>query len=186
MGLRSFVMKARPVRLRTFLVGVTVVSVVLGIAADRARRRRIREALRGPMISAAERGDTVEVRALLDRGADVDSVTNGRYPWTPLMHAAFHGDLETAQLVVERGADLDHLDLDYFNAVTLAAGEGHWEIVRLLAERGADLRLGDGYGKAAIDYAREQGRRDMVRYLEGVERKRWGGRAGRSISRALR
>jgi ankyrin repeat protein len=61
---------------------------------------------------------------------------------------------------------VDHADLDYFTAVTIAAGAGHWDIVRLLAERRADLRLGDGSGKTARDYAHEAGNREMAALLE--------------------
>lgn len=175
---RFYVPRPRPVRLRTFLIVVLIASIVLGLWADRLRRRRIRDALLGPIVSAAERGDTEGVRALLDRGADVNSVTNGRYPWTPLMHAAFRGHTATARLLVERGADLDHPDLDFFTAVTLAAGEGHWEIVRLLAKRGADLRVGDGYGKRPLDYAVAAGERELaarLRELDQAHPPRWPG-----------
>jgi ankyrin repeat protein len=170
MSLRSFVRRARSVRLGTFLVVVTIVSIASGLWADRVRRGRIREALRDPIISAAERGQTGVVRALLDRGADVNSVVNGRYPWTPLMHAAFRGHTETARLLLDRGADVDHPDLDSFTAVTIAAGEGYWDIVRLLAEHRADLRLEDGYGKTPLDYANEAGNREMAALLERYDR----------------
>jgi ankyrin repeat protein len=49
--------------------------------------------------------------------------------------------------------------------VTLAAADGHWDIVRLLVEHGADTRQGDGYGKTALDYAKENGRPELVRLL---------------------
>lgn len=168
MSLRSYVLRPRPVRLATWLIAVGVISAALGLWADGVRRRRLRDALRQPLISAAEMGDTAMVRRLLDQGADVDSVVNGRFPWTPLMHAAFRGNTETARLLIERGADLDHIDLDYFSAVTLAASEGHWEIVRALVARGALLDQADAYGKFPLDYAREAGNAEMVRLLEAA------------------
>ena len=91
--------------------------------------------LQDPTLAADEL--RAAVRSLLDRGADVDSVTNGRFPWTPLMHAAWKGHLGTCRLLLDRGANPCAEDLDSFTPITLAAAEGHWGVVKLLAEHGA-------------------------------------------------
>ena len=94
---------------------------------------------------------------LLNRARDVDSITNGRFPWTPLMEAAFRGHRDTVLELIRRGADLDHMDLDGFTAASVAADEGHWSIVHDLAAAGANLDSLDGTGKSTRDYAREAG-----------------------------
>src|SRR5262245_38576630 len=156
-------------RLRTLLVLVAVVAVGLGVYLDHLRRQELRRRLAQPIIDAAESGDVVRVRQLLDQGAVVKSVTNGRYPWTPLMNAASRGNTDVVRLLLERCADPDRQDLDSFRAVTLAAADGHWDIVRLLVEHGADTRQGDGYGKTAVDYAKENGRPELVRLLQAKQ-----------------
>ena len=155
-------------RVRTAVVLVGLVALARGAAMDGMRRRELRRLLADPLVEAAKAGDVAEVRRLLDRGADVDSIVNGRFPWTPLMHAAFEGREGVARLLLDRGADPDREDLDSFRAITLAAGEGHWGIVRLLIERGADAAAGDGHGKTPLDYAREARAAEMVRMLEGA------------------
>ena len=129
-------------RLRTLMMLIVVVAAGLGAYLHHVRLREARSRLAGPIIAAADRGDTAMVRRYLDRGGDVNSIVNGRYPWTPLMHAAWRGHAGAVRLLIERGADLDHTDLDGFNALLLAAGEGHWGVVGLLVEAGATTARG--------------------------------------------
>ena len=157
------------IRTRTLLILVAVLAVPLALHFEQKHYKEQRSRLRHAMIAAAQEGETETVRELLQLGADVDSVTNGRYPWTPLMEAAFRGHLDTVTLLVRHRADLNHTDLDAFSAITLAAGEDHWEIVKLLAAHGADLSQRDGYGETAVGYAEKAERRDVVVYLKAVE-----------------
>jgi ankyrin repeat protein len=107
MAIRPRIRSRLTLRLRTVLVLVGVVAVGLGVYLDHLRRQELRRRLAQPIIDAATSGDVTRVRQLLDRGADVNSVTNGRYPWTPLMHAAFRGNTDVVRLLLERGADLN-------------------------------------------------------------------------------
>jgi ankyrin repeat protein len=167
-------------RLRTLIVLDAVVAVGLGVYLDHLRRQELRRRLAQPIIDAATSGDVARVRQLLDQGADVNSVTSGRYPWTPPMNAAFRGNTDVARLLLERGADPNCQDLDSFRAVTLAAADGHWDIVRLLVEHGADPSQGDGYGKTALDYAKENGRPELVRLLGAKQKGQASGKSPRS------
>jgi ankyrin repeat protein len=153
-------------RLRTFLALIAVVAVSLGVTVTVVRRAERRRRLPYELLKAAEVGDVALIRSLLAEGADVDSVVDGRYPWTPLMHASFHGKTDAAKLLLEHGADTDHEDLDLYRSVTLAASRGHWAIVRLLVDRGADVTKGDGQSTTALGYAKDQGEEEMVRYLQ--------------------
>lgn len=157
--------RLRP-RLRTLLVMAAVVGVGLGAWINHERRRERLEQIPYDLIRAAEDGDVSLISSLLDEGADVNRVVDGRFPWTPLMHAASNGRTECVKLLLERGADPDHQDLDFDCAIAIAARGGHWDIVKLLVEHKADPTLSDWRSMTALGYAREQGETEMVRYLE--------------------
>jgi ankyrin repeat protein len=151
---------------RRWLIAVAAIAVALGAYLELARREARRREWPYEILEAAEVGDVPCIRRLLDEGANVDSVTDGRFPWTPLMKAAWRGRTDAVRLLLERGADPDHQDLDYFRAITLAADAGHWDIVRLLVEHGADATKSDGASMTALDYAKQKGPPEMVRWLE--------------------
>ncbi|MGH9790248.1 MAG: ankyrin repeat domain-containing protein [Candidatus Acidiferrales bacterium] len=93
---------------------------------------------------AARRGDTAKVKALLDRGVDVN--TKFRYDVTALSYACDRGYLEIVNLLLDRGADVNVRD-KFYNASPLnwasspasvdEPTDAHVEIVRLLLEKGA-------------------------------------------------
>lgn len=152
-------------RTSTLLWLVIAIAIPLGVIVDGYHRKAREGALAQPLIDAATRGDPDAVRALLDQGANINSVVNGRFPWTPLMHASFEGHLETARLLLDRGAAVNREDLDGFTAATLAAEGEHWEVLKLLAARGEDIRRADATGRSALDRARSSGRRKLVEEL---------------------
>lgn len=87
-------------------------------------------------LAAARKGDIERVRAMLDRGVDVNS--KSRYGATALSFASEHGHLELVRLLLERGADVQVRDTFYkSDPITWAAIKGHAEIVRLLLDKGA-------------------------------------------------
>ena len=53
---------------------------------------------------------------------------------------------------------------------SLAAAEGHRPVVELLLSRGADAEATDEDGDAAVDHARERGRKEIVTLLESRQR----------------
>jgi len=153
-------------RIRTILVLIAVIAVPLGIYVDRQRRERLSELLKYPIRAAAELGNTAEVGRLLDRGAGVNSTTDGRWPWSPLMYASEEGHLDTVRLLVERGADVNQQDLDYSCSITLAAEENHWDIVEFLLENGADPEVRNYAGRNVLDYARTAKRVELTKVLQ--------------------
>ncbi len=60
--------------------------------------------------AAAQNGQSEEVQALLDSGADVDAKDENEM--TALMWAAFGGDIDTVKVLLERGADVTAKDKD--------------------------------------------------------------------------
>lgn len=88
---------------------------VLGMAADSSTG----------LPAAAAKGQTEQVKSLLDSGANIE--VTGKDGRTPLMLAAQHGHLETVRLLLARGARTDARDSTGFTAWGLAlfSPEGH-------------------------------------------------------------
>lgn len=84
---------------------------------------------------AVETGNFNLVKAMLDKGAYVDSCT-GKYMTTPLMRASQLGHYDMVKLFVEAGADISNEDTFYDSKTALehAAMNNHYEIVKFLAE----------------------------------------------------
>jgi hypothetical protein len=94
------------------------------------------QSLNEDFFAAARKGDVAAVKALLDKGVDVNAKTN--YGATALSYACDKGHVEVVKLLIERGADPNVKDT-FYGEVPLgwALGKGHAEIVRLLIEHGA-------------------------------------------------
>ena len=99
-------------------------------------------------------------RWLLDRGADINALTN--FNWTPLHAAAFNGRLEFVRMLLDHGAAINSPDK---SGRTPLHRSGHIEVVRLLLEYGADLNARDEGGRTPSDFASIYGYRGVVRLL---------------------
>jgi hypothetical protein len=110
--------------------------------------------------AAARKGDAAAVKALLDKGVDVNAKTG--YGATALSYAADKGHVEVVRLLLERGADPNVKDKFYGQMpIAWALSHGHTEVVKLLLKHGAQGResaliVGAGSGdielvKAALD-----------------------------------
>jgi outer membrane protein assembly factor BamB len=87
--------------------------------------------------TAARKGDAVAVRALLEKGVDVNTKTH--YGATALWFAAYKGHLDIARVLLEHRADVNAADSVWeLTPLQLAAGEGRDELVRVLLEAGAE------------------------------------------------
>jgi ankyrin repeat protein len=129
-----------------------------------------------PFLRAAQSGDLVLLKLLLEHGADPSTPTY--YNVTPLMVASGIGwvegvtyewspkeTLETVQFLLEHGADVNAQDTeDLRTALMGAAHKGRNDVIELLLRHGADLTLHDigsrdtvhalaGVSWQAIDYA---------------------------------
>lgn len=87
--------------------------------------------------AAIKRGDVVAVRAILDRGVDING--RDRYGQTGLMLAARAGHRDVVEALIERRADLNVTAKFGLSALMLAVVAGHAQIARILARAGADL-----------------------------------------------
>ena len=96
-----------------------------------------KQQLNDQLYEAARAGDAAAVRAVLDRGADVNA--KFRYGATALFKAAEKGNVEVVKVLLERGADVNVRDTFYgATALTWAADKKHVEVVRVLLDRGAE------------------------------------------------
>lgn len=87
-------------------------------------------------LAAARKGDAAAVKALLDKGVDVNAKT--RYGATALSYACDKGHVDVVKLLIERGADVNAKDT-FYGEVPLgwALSKGHAPIVKLLLDKGA-------------------------------------------------
>jgi hypothetical protein len=88
------------------------------------------------LLAATRKGDLAQVKALLDKGASVNSKSS--YGQTPLFFACDRGYLEIVKLLVDRGADVNVEDTFYHaSALSWAAQKNRTEIVKILLDHGA-------------------------------------------------
>ncbi len=115
------------------------------------------------LIAAAGRGDTDEVKRLIDSGADPNAGdARGR---SALLHSVIAGHDGAARALLRRGAHVETADADGKTALMWAADAGHMEIAALLLKRGADMAARDKYGQTALIDAAWRGRDGMVEKL---------------------
>ena len=96
-----------------------------------------------PILAAASKGQTAQVKDLLDGGANIETTDHeGR---TPLMLAAQHARIESVRLLLARGAKADARDAAGYTAWGLAmfepAGHGDHDSVRKLLPHPPQFRI---------------------------------------------
>jgi ankyrin repeat protein len=119
-----------------------------------------------PLLRAAKAGDTVAMKLLLEKGADIKLTT--RNGVNPLMAAAGIGSkeedgtgrrktqadaIEAIKLCLEAGIDINAVDNRGQTAVHGAAFWGFDDVIQFLADRGAKLDVKDKQGKTPLDAA---------------------------------
>jgi outer membrane protein assembly factor BamB len=108
------------------------------------------------LFAAARKGDAAAVKALLEKGVDVNS--KNTYGATALSYAADKGHLEIVKLLLAHKATVNVKDT-FYNAtpMTWAAYRGHVDAVKALLEAGsdeADTALGVGISRGNVELVR--------------------------------
>lgn len=111
--------------------------LTLALAATAAARQDPKQALNDQLYEAARKGDAAEVKAVLDKGADVNA--KFRYGATALFKAAERGNTEVVKVLIERGADVTVHDTFYGStALSWALQKGHNDIVVAILAKSAE------------------------------------------------
>jgi len=108
---------------RTLLLALLTLALAASAAAQDTK-----QALNEQLYEAARKGDAAEVKALLDKGADVNA--KFRYGATALFKAAERGNTDVVKVLIERGADVNVKDTFYgATALSWALQKGHTGVI---------------------------------------------------------
>ena len=92
------------------------------------------------LMIAANRANIEVVKALLERGADVNAIMpagSNAQGYTALIYAAIHQRPLLVKMLLDKGADVHVKSCDGHTALEAATAMNHREIVRLLKQAGA-------------------------------------------------
>jgi ankyrin repeat protein len=122
------------------------------------------------ILDAAEGGDLIRLRSLLDRHPDLIDARGGNFQKQTALHkAAWRNQQACVQLLLARGADVHVRDFgDNATALHFAAEAASIDIVRMLVDAGADvIGEGDDHRLNVIGWATclQQTRPDIADYL---------------------
>ena len=118
--------------------------------SKRAQRQTEGEATPAQVLHAVRTNNAARLRALADRGADLDAPVQGE---VPLLLAAGLGHTASAHFLIGRGVDLAVIDDRGRNAAMLAASKGDDALLAALLHAGLNPNVADGKGRTALHHA---------------------------------
>ena len=116
-----------------------------------------------PLIAAAFRGDTEEMRSLIEQGADANA--SDRHGKTALHYAVEHGQTDIMQWLISNGADANVPDRKGNTALHIASDYGSQSAVKILLPMIHDLNTGNEWGSTALHYAAAYGHIEVMQLL---------------------
>lgn len=128
-----------------------------------------KEELNKKLIYTSARGNTEQVRELLDAGADID--IQDKFGRTALMLSAAYGRADTVKLLLDAGADIDRPSKYGWGALHYAAAWGHTGVMELLIQAGADVDIKDSNSRTALDILKEKHPQEYDKWISDTSRK---------------
>lgn len=123
------------------------------------------EVARPPIVDAAKRGDTVTLRALIQKRVNVNAA--GADGSTALEWASYRDDLESADLLIRAGANANAANDLGVTPLWPASENGSAAMVRRLLEAGANPNLALTSGETPLMVAARSGHPEVVELLLG-------------------
>jgi ankyrin repeat protein len=124
-----------------------------------------------PVGYAAFFGHAGLLRALIDRGGEVNAPSRNAMRVCPLHSAAAHADqaraVDLARMLLDAGADPNAQQQGGFTALHEAGHNGNTGLIALLLSRGADAAIKNEKGATPEDLARAEGRDAALALLRG-------------------
>ncbi|KAI1395557.1 ankyrin repeat-containing domain protein [Hypoxylon fuscum] len=117
---------------------------------------------------ASYNGNVPLVRLLLERGANVHSISAEEY--TPLQLALVKGHVDVVQCILDRGIPIDFAH-QKFGYLLRASKQGFTPMVRLLIDQGASINGPSTLGQTPLILASESGHIEIIKILldEGAD-----------------
>lgn len=115
------------------------------------------------MMLAALNGDAGLVKALIDKGAEVN-----KKGWAPLHYAAANGHDDVVRLLLDNSAYIDAGSPNGTTPLMMAARGNHLSTVKVLLDAGADSRVKNQLGLSALDFAKRYHAKDVEEGLQDM------------------
>lgn len=108
-------------------------------------------------------GDIVSVKKFIDKGVDVNLVSEYKGP--PLFEATIFGEEEIVMFLLSKRAEVNAINHLGKTPLMGAARFGRLEIAKLLLKHGADVNFSNERGKTALSIAREKEFKEIEQLL---------------------
>lgn len=115
------------------------------------------------MMLAALNGDADLVKALIDKGAEVN-----KQGWAPLHYAAANGHDDIVKILLDNSAYIDAGSPNGTTPLMMAARGNHLSTVKVLLDGGADSRVKNQLGLTALDFAKRYNAKDVTVAMEDM------------------
>lgn len=110
-------------------------------------------------------GEVSVLKTLIEKGADIDTVSVGGYKQTPLIEAATNGNLKTVKYLVSNGADIEAQDMFGRTALFHSLNNRKLETARFLIKNGSPVNTVDDQKQTPLHIAVSTGNPEIVSLL---------------------